>query len=44
VGGAVIETLRRAQREGATTAWVGSDQESYLSVGFEVTCQTNLYV
>lgn len=41
---AVVESLRRAQAEGAEVAWVGSDQEFYASMGFEVTSRTNLYV
>jgi predicted N-acetyltransferase YhbS len=41
---AVVESLRRARSEGAETAWVGSDQEFYVSIGFEVTSRTDLYI
>jgi predicted N-acetyltransferase YhbS len=41
---AVVEALRRARNAGAIAAYVGSDQPFYASIGFEVTCQTNLYV
>lgn len=33
---AVLETVRRARNLGATVVWVGSDQEFYLEMGFEV--------
>ena len=32
----VLEAIRRCAEEGATIAYVGSDQEFYLSMGFEV--------
>ncbi len=34
----VLEAIRRCGLEGATVAYVGSDQAFYLSMGFEVTC------
>lgn len=40
---AVIEGLRRVRREGATIAWVGSDQAFYRSLGFEVTASSTLW-
>jgi predicted N-acetyltransferase YhbS len=33
---AVLEGIRRCADLGATVAYVGSDQEFYLSIGFEV--------
>lgn len=33
---AVMESIRRCAAEGATIAYVGSDQEFYLSMGFEI--------
>ncbi len=41
---AVAETLRRARSEGATVAWVGSDQEFYRQLGFAVTARSELWV
>lgn len=41
---AVLEGLRRAQAEGATVAWVGSDLPVYLSLGFTVACRDVLWV
>lgn len=41
---AVVEGLRRAQAEGATVAWVGSDLPVYTSLGFIVTCYDTLWV
>lgn len=41
---AIIEGLRRAQAEGATVAWVGSDLPVYASLGFTVTCHDTLWV
>lgn len=32
----VLESIRRCAEEGATVAYVGSDQEFYLSMGFEI--------
>jgi len=32
----VLESIRRCAQEGATIAYVGSDQEFYLAMGFEV--------
>ena len=32
----VLEAVRRCAQEGATVAYVGSDQEFYLSMGFEI--------
>lgn len=32
----VLESIRRCAQEGATLAYVGSDQEFYLSMGFEI--------
>lgn len=40
----VLETLRRIRSEGATVAWVGSDQEFYKAIGFETMFQRNLWV
>ena len=41
---AVMETLRRVQREAAEVAWVGSDQEFYKALGFETKFQRDLWV
>ena len=41
---AVLETVRRVQAEGAEVAWVGSDQEFYMALGFEKQFQRNLWV
>ena len=32
----VLEAIRRCAEEGATVAYVGSDQAFYLSMGFEI--------
>ena len=40
----VVESLRRAKAAGAITAYVGSDQAFYASIGFIVTNRSNLYV
>jgi predicted N-acetyltransferase YhbS len=40
----VLEAVRRARRLGATTAWVGSDQEFYLQMGFEVGSRSTLWL
>jgi len=32
----VLESIRRCAAEGATVAYVGSDQDFYLSMGFEI--------
>ena len=39
----VLETLRRVRADGATVAWVGSDQEFYGALGFEKKFQRNLW-
>lgn len=41
---AVLETARRVQAEGAEVAWVGSDQEFYMALGFQRQFQRNLWV
>lgn len=41
---AVQHALELARQDGATHAWVGSDQEFYLSMGFEVTCTADLWL
>ena len=41
---AVLESVRRAQDEGADVAWVGSDQPFYKAMGFEKKFQRNLWV
>jgi len=40
---AVIEGLRRVREDGATMAWVGSDQLIYMSMGFRVTAAPTLW-
>ena len=40
---AVLETLRRAKGLGANIAWVGSDQEFYVDMGFEVMAHSTLW-
>lgn len=40
----VTESLRRIQADGAESVWVASDQEFYLSLGFEKQFQRNLWV
>ncbi len=39
----VLEAMSRAHRAGAELAWVGSDQEFYLSMGFEKAFETQLW-
>ncbi|MGD8683129.1 MAG: GNAT family N-acetyltransferase [Chloroflexota bacterium] len=39
----LAEGLRRVREEGATTAWVGSDQALYRELGFEVTASSSLW-
>ena len=39
----VVECLRRAHDLGAKMAWVGSEQDFYKALGFEVTCVSNLW-
>lgn len=41
---AVLEGLRRAAREGAELAWVGSDLSFYLNMGFEVSSRSPLWI
>jgi predicted N-acetyltransferase YhbS len=41
---AIVEALRRAQAEGATVAWVGSDLPVYTTLGFVVTCHSTLWL
>lgn len=41
---AVLEVLRLARGDGATHAWVGSDQAFYTSMGFRVTCVADLWL
>jgi GNAT superfamily N-acetyltransferase len=41
---AVMETLRLAREDGASHAWVGSDQAFYLSMGFTITCIADLWL
>jgi predicted N-acetyltransferase YhbS len=41
---AVLETARRVQAEGARVAWVGSDHDFYMALGFEKKFQRNLWV
>ena len=40
----VLESLRRVQAEGATVAWVGSDQEFYSAIGFNKKFQRDLWI
>jgi predicted N-acetyltransferase YhbS len=40
----VTKCLRRVRELGATIAWVGSDQEFYERLGFEVTCSSELWI
>jgi len=40
---AVFEALRRTRELGAEVAWVGSDQEFYLDMGFEVVAHSTLW-
>jgi len=39
----VLESIRRCAQEGATVAYVGSDQEFYLSMGFEICGGSSAY-
>jgi predicted N-acetyltransferase YhbS len=39
----VLEALRRVRADGVTAAWVGSDQDFYLALGFEKKFQRNLW-
>ena len=39
----VLESIRRCAQEGTTIAYVGSDQEFYLSMGFEICCGSTAY-
>jgi len=39
----VLEAIRRCATEGATIAYVGSDQEFYLSMGFEICGGSSAY-
>lgn len=41
---AVLEGVRRAGVEGADVAWVGSDQQFYLSMGFKIEARSRLWV
>jgi predicted N-acetyltransferase YhbS len=41
---AVTEALRLVRDDGATHAWVGSDQAFYTSMGFRVTCTADLWL
>ncbi len=38
-----MESLRRVRDEGATAAWVGSEQPFYMAIGFEKKFQRNLW-
>jgi len=40
---AVLEAIRRTRELGAEVAWVGSDQEFYLDMGFEVVAHSTLW-
>jgi len=45
LGRAVVqETVRRAGRAGAEVVWVGSDQEFYRAIGFQVAFRFDLWV
>jgi predicted N-acetyltransferase YhbS len=41
---AVLESIRRVAAAGAREVWVGSDQEFYLAMGFEIETRTRLWV
>jgi predicted N-acetyltransferase YhbS len=41
---AVLETVRLAREDGATHAWVGSEQEFYVSTGFRIACTADLWL
>lgn len=41
---AVLESIRRVAAGGAREVWVGSDQEFYLAMGFEIETRTRLWV
>ncbi|MFZ5826201.1 MAG: GNAT family N-acetyltransferase [Bacillota bacterium] len=41
---AVLEGIRRCAKEGATVAWVGSQQPFYLAMGFEKACAVRAWV
>lgn len=40
---AVMEAIRRARNLGAEVAWVGSDQQFYLDMGFEIVARSTLW-
>jgi predicted N-acetyltransferase YhbS len=40
----VLESIRRAQADGAEIAWVGSDQEFYKAFGFEMMFKFDVWV
>ena len=40
----VLETLRRAAADGAEVAWVGSDQDFYKKMGFQVRFTSRLWI
>jgi GNAT superfamily N-acetyltransferase len=40
---AVLEAVRRTRELGAEVAWVGSDQEFYLDMGFEIVARSGLW-
>lgn len=41
---AVLESIRRVAAEGARDVWVGSDQEFYLAIGFEIETRARLWI
>ena len=41
---AVLESIRNAGAGGARVAWVGSDQEFYLAMGFNVRNRSRLWI
>jgi predicted N-acetyltransferase YhbS len=41
---AVLESIRRCGQQGATVAYVGSDQAFYMSLGFKVLFSQNCWL